>query len=117
MRTTAGFTLIELLIVIAIVGLLAAIATPQFISYRKQGIDSQLKSDLRNAAVAVESYYAKQSAYPTSIDEIQEYGFHASDGVTVTLTLVTPSSYTITAAKSGGTQPSFTFISSSGAIN
>ena len=51
-----AFTLVEILIIIAIIGLLAVIAIPQFVVYRSRAIDAQLKSDLRNAAVAVESY-------------------------------------------------------------
>ena len=113
----SGFSLIEVLLVIAIIGLLAVIAIPQFISYRSKSVDAQLKSDLRNAAVAVESYYTKNSAYPSSITDIEGYGFHATDGVTVTFALVTPTSYTITAAKPGGTQASFTFTSSTGSID
>lgn len=112
-----GFTLVEILIVIVIIGLLAAIAIPQFITYRNQAVDAQLKSDLRNAAVAVESYFTKKSVYPASLAEIEGYGFHPSDGVTLTITVVTPDSYSITAAKPGGTQPSFTFSSSTGSIN
>ena len=112
-----GFTLVEVLIVIAIIGLLAVIAIPQFISYRSQAVDAQLKSDLRNAAVAVEGYFTKRSVYPSSIDDIQGFGFQPTTGVTVTLVVVTPSSFTITAAKPGGTQPSFTFTSASWSIN
>ena len=112
-----AFTLVEILIIIAIIGLLAVIAIPQFITYRSQAIDAQLKSDLRNAAVAVESYFTRKSVYPASLAEIQGYGFQPTDGVTVTLTIVAPNSYSITAAKPGGTQPSFTFTSSNGSIN
>ena len=112
-----GFTLVEIFLVIAIIAVLAVIAIPQFISYRNQAVDSQLKSDLRNAAVAVESYFTKRSVYPSSINDIQEFGFQPSNGVVLTLVLVTQNSYTITAAKAGGTQPSFTFSSANGTIH
>jgi type IV pilus assembly protein PilA len=61
-----GFTLIELLVVIIIIGILAAIAIPVFLNQRKKGYDAQVKSDLRNAATAEETYLTDYSAYTTS---------------------------------------------------
>jgi type IV pilus assembly protein PilA len=116
-RRDLGFTLIEVLIVVAIVALLAAIGIPQFIAYRNRAVDAQMKSDLRNAAVAVESYYAKKSVYPANMNEVEGFGFQPTTGVTLTLNVLSQTNYTITAAKPGGTQSSFTFTSTGGSIN
>jgi len=58
-----GFTLIELMIVVAIIGILAAIAIPQFASYRVKAFNSAAESDLRNTMTAEEANYADNQAY------------------------------------------------------
>lgn len=63
-RNRKGFTLIELLIVVAIIGILAAVAIPQFASYRQKGYNSAATSDLKNAKTTFEAYYADNQFYP-----------------------------------------------------
>ena len=64
LRSNKGFTLIELLIVVAIIGILAAIAIPQFSSYRMKAYNSAALSDLKNTKTALESFYADNQIYP-----------------------------------------------------
>ena len=59
-----GFTLIELLIVVAIIGILAAVAIPQFSAYRARGYNTAALSDLKNIKTAVEAFFTDYSAYP-----------------------------------------------------
>ena len=62
-RGDEGFTLIELLVVIIIIGILAAIAIPVFLNQRQKGWEAAVKSDLRNAATAQETYLTESNTY------------------------------------------------------
>lgn len=63
-KNKKGFTLIELLIVVAIIGILAAIAIPQFSAYRAKAYNSAATSDLKNSKTTLESYFADNQYYP-----------------------------------------------------
>jgi len=65
-RNRQGFTLIELLIVVAIIGILAAVAIPQFSAYRQKGFNSAAASDIKNAKTAEESLFADNQTYGSS---------------------------------------------------
>ena len=69
-KNQKGFTLIELLIVVAIIGILAAISIPQFSAYRQKAYNSAATSDLKNAKTGMEAFMADNQSYPTSIETI-----------------------------------------------
>jgi type IV pilus assembly protein PilA len=66
-RSNKGFTLIELLIVVAIIGILAAIAIPQFAAYRQKAYNAAAESDLKNTKTGMEAFMADNQSYPTAM--------------------------------------------------
>ena len=91
-----GFTLIELMIVIAIIGILAAIAVPQFNAYRLRGYNVGGVADVKNASVLQEAYYDDNKTYTSDLNNLISYGFRQTQEVTVSVT-GNDNAYTITA--------------------
>jgi prepilin-type N-terminal cleavage/methylation domain-containing protein len=87
-----AFTLIELLLVVVIIGVLAAIAIPRYDDTKRKAHIAAMKTDLKNAATAAEAHFVDQETY---------VGFPApttSVNATLSVTNVTGTGYTITAA-------------------
>ena len=74
-RNQKGFTLIELMIVIAIIGILAAIAIPNFLNYQCKAKQSEAKSNLGNIRTSEEAYFAEFDIYATGGTAIGAIGF------------------------------------------
>ena len=63
-KRASGFTLIELLIVVAIIGIIAAIAIPNLLNAIDRGKQKRTMSDMRSVGTAVESYAVDNNYYP-----------------------------------------------------
>jgi type II secretion system protein G len=76
LRKQTGFTLIELLIVVAIIGIIAAIAIPNLLNAIDRGKQKRSMADMRSLGTAVESYSVDVNFYPisTSMASIQSLG-------------------------------------------
>lgn len=86
MKRESGYTLIEVLIVVAIIGVLAAAALPQFYPFKTRAYDTDAKANLHNVFLSCKGYWSMgNSSNPCVLSTVSnnEYGFIQSESVEV----------------------------------
>ena len=98
----AGFTLIELLVVISIIGILAAVAIPQFGTYRRKGFDADAQANVRNMALSQEVYFLENNTYTDELADLTAFGYTQSANITPAITAADDATFVVTATVTEG---------------
>ena len=96
MNGRAGFTLIELLIVVAIIGILAAIAVPNFLNAQTRAKIARCEADMRSLSLAIETYRLDNNKYHPDLGDFWQANFplvQSSGALCIFYPLTTPVSY------------------------
>lgn len=115
-----GFTWVEFLIVIAIIGILAAIAIPQFSAYKDRAYNLDSQASLRNLFSACEAFWVDNGATAVCTAKgvtNETYGYTDSATVAITDGTGTKAAFTATAINSAGGNAAGYAITAAGTIS
>lgn len=97
LKKQTGFTLVELMIVVAILGIVSALAIPNFLRYQAQSRQSEARTNLSAIYVSEMAYYGEQSVYGnfsqigySLAGAINRYAYRVGPGATVNVDLLLP---------------------------
>jgi prepilin-type N-terminal cleavage/methylation domain-containing protein len=95
-RNSKGFTLIELMIVVAIIGILAAIAIPNFLNYQCKSKQSEAKQALGTLSKNQEAYVAENDTYASDIADLN-FDLKGKNRYTLAVDAADTTTYTLSA--------------------
>jgi len=106
-KNSKGFTLIELMIVIAIIGILAAIAIPNFIAYRDKAFCGYAEGDAQNTLAALSSYFSEpeRTTVPTDAQDLIDAEALSLNNDVTSVGITTAAGFTVTVQDDSGRCP------------
>ncbi len=104
------------MVVLVIIGLLAAIVSPQFSIARERTYITVMRSDLRNFATAEESHFYDFAYYAATIATVQPRGFETSKDVTLSVNEATSTGWSATTSHIGTAQKCYLFLGSAAPV-
>ncbi len=110
MRRRDGFTFIEMLMVFILIALLAGVVGVQVSSFRARAITTTLKSDLRNLAVAQESFYYDYDVYAPDTTTLYSRGYQVTTGTQMEINEATIAGWAATASHPQTPERCYLFI-------
>ena len=98
----SGFTMIELFVIMIIIGILAGIAIPLLLRQRERAVQASVRSDLRNAATIMETYYLEKNQYAVAASDLDApFATEKNTVLTIVTTGNAADTYCLKATNSG----------------